>query len=404
MKKVTLLTLIFYLFMTACTSPVSPTQPSTPAPDEPVLPESAQNDPTESPTETPIVVEKADRPVVIAYITEAESSHEIVSLSLHHPVDYARIAVDDSTIFQGPAAIDSEHNLYLVYGFKERFVSKLGVDGTVKTIPLKNRTSHTLWIGNKLLVVPETADNEMMVIDQNLDVRVISPSLIYLSDGTRPTGRLGIGNDPSGNLAVWVDTLPVQTQEGVFARYRTLDVDTGEVIETLLPIPESSFLIKGVDIARQNVLICNIVKSLDDQTSNIGILEIHDSSMGKAVTQETHCCLNNIFDLRGDTIVENIVPECCSYQSVRNWSDYQPSFDYDAWLAEFQPPGDYNAWLSEVQERLLSNGRYWIVKTQNKIVIFNEERVFEGVYEFPDDLPENLIPEISLTVAFLLND
>lgn len=389
MKKGTFLTLIFCLFMFACTSYVSPTIPLTSATDEPVLPEATTPKiPTESASETPLMVVESGRPVVIAYLADGETGREIVSRSLRHPVNYARIAVEDSTTFQGSAAIDSEHNLYLVYGFKEKFVSKLSADGTVKTLSLVRQPFHALWIGDKLLIVPETADNEMMVIDQNLTMRVISPSLLYLSDGTRPMGQLGIGNDPAGKLAVWVDTMPVSTSEGEFARYRTLDVETGEVVETLLSIPEASGLVMGVDLARQNVLICK-QRSLDNQV--FGVLEIYDSSSGKTVTEEDRCCMHNRFDLRGDTIVENSVPESCSYQRVRNWSDYQPAIDFADWL-------------SDGEERLFSNGRYWIVQTEGEVVVFDEEQAFEGVFEFPDDLPENLMPGISLTVAFLMDD
>lgn len=184
----------------------------------------------------------------------------------------------------------------------------------------------------------------------------------------------------------------MRNEAGTFAHYRTLDVVSGKTVDALLPIPAHSedfsptndptdrlgTRVYGVDPASQYVLLCYGNSAGDNSVRTI--LELYASQSDQTVDQEERCCLNNIFDLRGDTFIENHTPETCSGRTIQNWSDMQSAIDTQPFL---NSPKQKDGWI-------VSNGMYWALKTDHKIAVFNADRVLEAEYDLPDDLPNGL--------------
>lgn len=358
---------------------------------------------------TPVAQEnpfkESTRPVAISSIQETYFGGEVRSYSLSKDADYTSIPVEKGTYLRGPAGVDSSNNLYIAYGRKKNFISKLGLEGSVKTIELPNTWHYqSIWAGNKLLVLPAGPGNEMYVVDTDLEVKIISPALNILPDGSQGTGSLGYANSTS-KMVIWVSALPIRNADGIFAFYRTLNLDDGKTTEEMLTIPASNenfspsnnpddrlgTIVYGVDTKSKNILLC--YGSAQGNNNVAFTLELFAASQGKVIDQEKRCCSSNLFDLRGDTILENLAPESCSECRVRNWSDNQPSFDLEPFLTSANPLDNW----------VVSNGIYWMILTDRNVHVINEDKLYETTYNLPSNLPPNLIPGSTIDVAFLLD-
>ncbi|MFZ3151781.1 MAG: hypothetical protein WA116_08890 [Anaerolineaceae bacterium] len=420
MKKVTLLAFLFFLLScTACNSQRSATE--TPLTDETALPPASEPSPAQektlpepsaivpSPAEISNDPEEGSIPAAVSYIRKTQSGSEIASFSLNKGVEYASIPVEQrGATLRGPSALDSQNNLYISYGSKENYLSKLSLDGEIQTVKLPfSWYFQSLWYGDKLLVIPSSSTSEMYLIDTNLDIQVVSPALNAVPEGVVSfiPGTLGIANG-SANLAIWTFTLPVRNTEGDFAHYRTYDLETGETTDEMVPIPLSienmahtdnptdrlGTLVYGVDPANRNALLCYGTSEGDN--SIFTTLELYNSSSREAIYQERRCCLNNVFDLRGDTFIEQGSAESCSALTVQNWSDMQPAFDY-------QP------YLTKGSNNIVSNGLYWVIKTNAQVFIFNKDKRLEASYNLPpellpDTLPNDLVYGSTLVVGLFM--
>lgn len=329
-------------------------------------------------------------PVALSFFQVNGAGYQIVSVLLGQNIEYPVIPIENKkTIFLGPAAIDSQNNLYLIYGQKENYISKLSPDGTVTTKPVPfDKSSQAVWIGETFVVVPIHSTKPTYIVDTQLNIKEITPSLNVVTDAVpNNTGFLGIA-DAADNLAIWVFTRPVRTEIGYFAHYRTLDSITGETLDGLLPIPAHAedftqtndpadrlgTLVYGVDPTSQHVLLCYGISSGNNSISTV--LELYASQSGRAIQQEDRCCLNNIFDLRGDTFIENHTPETCSGRTIQNWSDMESAIDTQLFM---NSPKQNNAWI-------VSNGIYWVIKTDQKVAVFNTDKVLEAEYILPAQL------------------
>jgi len=353
-----------------------------------------------------IPTQEIARPIAISFIQQTDRGEELHSYSLSQDAEYTPIPVERGTDLRAPAALDSSDNLYLAYGSRTNYISKLGLDGSITTIELPNTWNYqSVWAGDKLLVLPMISANEIYIVDTNLEVKTISPALNILPDGQRSTGSLGHANT-SSNTAIWVATTPIRNADGDFAFYRTFDLDKGETTEEMLRIPVSNrdwcpsnnpddrlgTIVYGVDTQNKNVLLCYGLAQENNSVATT--LELFASSSGKTIDQEKRCCINNQFDLRGGTIIENFAPESCSDCRVRNWSDNQPSFDLEPFMTSVNP----------VDNWLMSNGRYWMILTDKNVTVINEDKQYEATYNLPSNLPPNLIPGSTIVVAYLLAD
>lgn len=343
------------------------------------------------------------RPIVISYIENTDAGGEIVSSSLNSQSNYGSIPVVTKTTFQGPVAIDDENNLYLVYGARENYVSKLSVDGNVETIELPYWWQlQTLWVGDKLFVLPKSSDNSMSVIDTDLQITTLSPAIDALDDGTRTRGTIGISNT-SPTALIWVSSLPIEDETGDYALYRTLSLESLEINEQRLKIPNSirdgslsaaiergpdnrlNTIVVGIDQLNNNALLCYNYGTTERVI--LTNLEIYDLDAGESITSFQYCCMNGLYDLRGDTIIENA-------SQVYNLSDFQPIFD----VIEFiDIDGLSYYWMD-------SNGAYWQILTKDEIIVVDEGGQLEARYDLPSTVPMDLLPEFNLLPAFLLGN
>ncbi len=358
-------------------------------------------------TATPISDTTQDNiPLAISWFQEHDQGLQIVSLLLGTDIQYPVLDVEDKkTIFLGPAAIDSLSNLYLIYGYKDNYISKLSPHGNItsKLLPF-DRSSQALWLGEKLVLVPISSTKPSYIIDTSLNITEVTPSMNAITDATNNnTGFLGIA-DVANNLAIWVFTRPVQTDFGFFAHYRTLDLNSGKTFDGMLPIPaykENSAVtndptdrlgteVVGVDPFSKNVLLCYGQSAGNNSVTSI--LALYSSELNKPLNQEQRCCMNNKFDLRGDTFIQNHTPESCSGQTIQNWSDMSSAIDIQQFLTLEKPKNDW----------ILSNGIYWVIKTNQGVAVFNPEKSLKVKYNLPDDLPHNLNNADTFQIGLLM--
>lgn len=333
-------------------------------------------------------------PVAITWFQEHGQGLQIVSVLLGQDMEYPLISIEEKkTVFLGPAAIDSQSNLYLIYGHKDNYISKLSLDGTITTkhVPF-DKSSQAVWIGETLVVVPLHSTKPTYIVDTQLNIKEITPSLNVDTDAIPGNiGFLGIA-DAANNLAIWVFSRPVRTDSGFFAHYRLLDLSSGKVIDNLLPIPAfvENFTpdndpdgrlgtqVYGVDPFSESLLLC--YGKYTGNNTVISILDLYSSKSGKSIDQQERCCLNNIFDLRGDTFIENLAPESCSGQTIQNWSDMESTIATQQFLSGSKPSNDW----------IVSNGIYWAIKSNQSLAVFNTFKLLESEYDLPDDLANNL--------------
>lgn len=348
-------------------------------------------------------------PMIIAYIEEADEQRRIISTALNFQSDYLPIPVEKDTYFCGAVGFDSDLNLYIVYGSENNYLSKLSIDGKVETIELPYKWQlQTLWAGNKLFILAK--ESSMAVINTDLAITTLSPAINILEDGTAGDGSLGITNDPITAL-VWVSSIPIEDETGNFALYRTLSLDTLTTSEFKLEIPDSDWnwyesnptnqgtderlgtIVYGIDIQSENVLLCNNYKKGDDEIvySN---MELFASKSGESITSFDYCCMNKTFDICGNSIIENAIPETCSTTQVLGLSDLKPLFDVTEFL---NPKNPLANWVG-------SNGVYWQILSNNKVTVINSDLQYEVSYPFPSNLTIDLLPGTTLLPAFRIEE
>jgi len=350
------------------------------------------------------VAEPGKYPVVVSYIDKTDQGTQIISTALNFEAEYSPIAVDSTVEFRGPAALDEQNNLFLIYGSIENRMSRLGVNREVETIELPYQGAfQSLWAGDKLFILP--AADSMAVVDTNLRITTLTPAINILDDGTTGLGTLGI---TTANDIIWVASVPIKTEIGNYALYRSISMESYEVSEQKLQIPVSDWnwyqedspdpgpddrlgtVIYAVDPQNEYVLLC--YQYMDEDGIIYSTLELYDSSEQSSVTSIECCCINNIFERRGDAIIENTAPEACGETRVIDLSDLQPSFDVTPYLSIQNP---LNNWVG-------SNGRYWLILSNKEISVINEDRQFDAGYQLPAGLSRDWVPGLTLVPAFLI--
>lgn len=362
------------------------------------------------PTSSMSDINADDRPIVISYIKSNNSESEIISYSLNSQNNYSSIAVDTKTTFQGPVAVDNENNLYLIYGARENYVSKLSIDGKVETIELPYLWMvNSLWVGEKLFVLPISSDDSMVVIDTDLQITTLSPAIDTLDDGIRGSGTIGISNT-SPKVVVWTSSQPMEDETGEYAFYRTLSLESFEIIENRMEIPDSigyggqldsiglgpdnrlDTMVIGIDLLNSNAILCYSYKG--DESAIYNNIELFNSEKWESIISLNYTCINNVLDIRGSTIIDNSVPEACGNTQVLSLSDLQPAFDVTKYIDSESDP---IFWVS-------SNGNYWQIVSNKEIFVINEDKQLEARYSLPFSISTNLIPGTTLLPAFLIDD
>jgi len=360
--------------------------------------------------ERPTESEADVRPVVVSYIQKTDQGDQIVSCSLSSQREYSPIPVVNKTHFRGPALVDDENNLYLVYGSRENYVSKLSVNGQVETKELPYRWElQMVWAGNKLFVLPLSSDNSMSVVDNHLNIKTFSPSINRLEDGTLARGTLGVP-DPTASIVIWVPAQPLTDETGDYALYRTLSLESFEVNEKRLKIPDTHWhwyetdqpvpspderlrtIVHGVDLESENVLLCYEHLRDGDERAIYATLELYSSQDGHSIEAMECCCMREEkFDLRGEMIIESrSFPESCGSIQAINLGDLQPSFNIDSYIQPYDPS---HHWLG-------SNGKYWLILSDDAVTVINENKQYEVSYPLPLTLPMGWVPDSTLVLAF----
>lgn len=355
------------------------------------------------PSEVSVPIIEPNKPLLtISYVQKTNDGYEIVTKPLNSNTQYASIPVSRATHFHSQSVIDEMGNVYLAYGAKQNFVTRLSSDGSMETVQLPFSWGfESVWSGGKLLMIPESTSDEMYVLSTGLDIEVISPSIKTFSDGFDGIGNLGGAQGPE-HVVVWVSRTPFRSPEGEFARYKTYNMDTGEQTEQKLLVtpPDEKYeysegslslirmIIYGVDINAKNVLSCITPPSVVN--SAYSYLELHSSTQNKALISEKRCCMNENFNMRGELLINYTFPIGFSSESIVNWRNFEPAVDLTPYQESFYV--------------LFSDGYHIYVANDSELVIVPYNIEAEIRYQFPPDLPTNLIPDVSFVVSFPIGD
>lgn len=370
---------------------------------EPTAAEPTAEEPTA--TERLSTQETGKYPVAVSYIKKAGQGVQIISKALNYKANYSTIFIDKKVKFRNQATVDAYGNLYLIYGSKENRMSKLGINGEVETIVLPYQWQfQSIWVGDKLFIL--STENSMAIVDTSLEVTMHSPAINIVDDEIVP-GKLGI---TTTNDVIWFATLPLKTESGDYALYRRVSMENYETTEGRLPIPDSNWdlgqedqikpdtndrlrtIIHAVYPDSARVLLCYEHRK-DEGIGIFATLELYETLDNTSIISLERCCMNNEIELHGDTIIENSYPETCGYTQVLNSFDLEPSFGVKSYL-------NTKNWLSNW---VGSNGRYWLIHSDQEITVINEDREFEATYPLPSNLPQNWVRGSTLVPAFLIN-
>lgn len=331
----------------------------------------------------------SEPPIVVVNISKFPTI-EIKSITLNKDITYPDIPIDSETILRGQPAVDSDNYLYIPYGNQKNYLAKLGPDGSVLIVEIKTEWDYdSQWVGDNFLIVPHYS-NGMFLINTDFSITNFPNSLAYLDD-QYPVGYLGLSSG-SSREAIWSFSTPLRSDEGDFAIYRTLNVDSGEMSEFKLKVPISTkdylpnpenedeklgLIVYGIDNANQNALIC-YAKSVNGifQTT----LELYDSDISAPISKDYRCCLNAVFKLEGNTIIEDSIGESCCDQGVRNWIDYKPTFSYAGLL---QPDDGTNiSFIPFLDE--------WLIATETRVILLDIQNNSYCEFILSDDLKQQL--------------
>ncbi|MFZ3150967.1 MAG: hypothetical protein WA116_04700 [Anaerolineaceae bacterium] len=355
------------------------------------------------PSEVSVPIIEPNKPLLtISYVQKTNDGYEIVTKPLNSNTQYASIPVSRATHFHSQSVSDEMGNVYLAYGAKQNFVTKLSPDGSQETVELPfNWRFKSVWSGGRLLVLPESKSDAMYIVDTGLNVETVSPALNVYSDGSYGSGSLGVAEGPE-SIVVWVSEYPLSSPEGEFARYKTYNMDTGEQTEAKLsisPSPEGIdssegspnrglTFVYGVDIKSKNVLLCFTAPPVDNFVYTY--FELYSSTQNKPLISKQRCCLNTVHEMYGGLYIETTYPDGFSSESIVNWRNFEPAVDLTPYQESFYV--------------LFSDGYHIYVANDSELVIVPYNIEAEIRYQFPPDLPTNLIPDVSFVVSFPIGD
>ncbi len=192
--------------------------------------------------------------------------------------------------------------------------------------------------------------------------------------------------------------------------YRTLSLESFEIIENRMEIPDSigyggqldsiglgpdnrlDTMVIGIDLLNNNAILCYSYKV--DESAIYNNIELFNSEKWESIISFNYTCINNVLDIRGSTIIDNSVPEACGTTQVLSLSDLQPAFDLSKYI---DSESGQIYWVS-------SNGNYWQIISNNEIIVINADKQLEARYPLSFSISINLIPGTTLLPAFLIDD
>ena len=132
-------------------------------------------------------------------------------------------------------------------------------------------------------------------------------------------------------------------------------------------------IVYGIDNANQNALICYAMYPNGAfQTT----LALYDGDTGTIITKEIRCCLNNVFKLEGEAIIEDSAVESCCDPGVWNWIDYEPTFSYASLLRS--DDGSIISFIPFWDE--------WLIATETRVILVDTQNHAYPSYDLPDDV------------------
>lgn len=330
--------------------------------------------PTEDPypvNEEPAVVDDPSAlPVVISAIVPAEDgAMQIVTQGLNRIAGYAKLPVESNAILKADPRIDDAGNVYLLYGAKRTYLTKLGSDGSVDTKELDVYTVvNTLWVGESLLICQQNADKTLLVVNTKFETETVAD--------VKCEGKWGIS---SGKMdkALWF--LSSEEDGKTLISYHTFNPISKETSEGKLELPfvlvdlteaekdpEKRYLLDvlAVDSETENVIMTYLTYDKDGEEKYW--LEVYDAKQQQVLVNEPGGSINHGIQFSGSAIYGSGTPGTEVITMARRFSDLSVILTYDDYV-----PKKFNGVLQ--WDWLATNGALWYRMNNEAVLIYDNQ-------------------------------
>ena len=380
--------------------PQKPAEVSNPE-DTPAEPGPEEVKPTEDPypvdEESNVKEDLGAHPVVISAILPTEEGEmQLVTQGLNRKANYAKLPVANNGVLKADPRIDEAGNIYLLYGAKETYFSKLSPDGGVETKELDVYTVvDTLWVGEALLICQRNATEDLFVVTTTFETEAV--------EDVKCGGKLGLSNGKM-DRAVWFNTS--EADEKILVSYHTYNPISKETHEGNLELPFASAEVQPGEVEADVRYMADVI-AVDSETDNIILtymsttkdgsqsqywLEVYDPQKQDVVVKELGGSINHGIQFSGSAIFSSGTPGTEVITMARRFSDLSFIMNYE----DYQPKR-FNGNLQ--WDWLVTNGSLWYRMNNEVVLIYDNQGAKLHEVENTLTFPEDVLPGRGLRIA-----
>ncbi len=340
------------------------------------------------------------QPVVISAISPTEDGKmQLVTQGLNRKATYAKLPVANNAILKADPRIDEAGNVYLLYGAKETYFTKLSSDGGVETKELDvYAVVDTLWVGKSLLICQQTANKDLLVVTTTFETEAV--------EDVKCGGKWGLS---SGKMdrALWFNTSEADGKTRIsYQTYNPISKETHEgnlelpFAWTDVPSGEADADVRymadviAVDSETDNAIL-TYMSTTKDKSQSEHWLEVYDPEKQVAVGKELGGSINHGIRFSGQAIFSSGTPGTEVITMARRLSDLSYILSYE----DYQPK-NINGNLQ--WDWLTTNGSLWYRMNNEVVLIYDNQGIKLHEVENTLTFPEDVIPGRGLRIALPL--
>lgn len=336
-------------------------------------------------------------PVVISYLDVAEDSKlAIITKSLNRDHHYAKLPVEAKTILKADPRIDEAENIYLLYGSKETYFSKLGPDGSVETKELDvYAVVDTLWVGEFLLICQQNANNDLLVVNKAFEAEAV-PSVTCegkwgLSAGKMDKALWFLSSEADGKTQISYHTYNPTNKESSEGKVELPFVRVDGNMDTDDPSKKSMLDVVAIDSENENVVLTYLAGNTDSGVSE-SWLEIYDPKQQKPLVSVKGGGVDRSFQFSGTAFYSIGSPGTGGYTMAYQISDLAKIQSFESYDTE-----RYKGMLT--WDWLATNGSHWYRMTNKDVLVYDQQGLLLSTYENTLSIPEGNIPGMLVRIA-----
>ena len=415
MKLKHILCILFVLtLLSACGLQAKTPMPSIEKPNDPkdtegvVKPEDTSSEPqpeSVKPTEDPYPVDEGNgviedlsaQPVVVSAIVPAEDGEmQLVTQGLNRNANYAKLPVVNNAILKADPRIDEAGNVYLLYGAKETYFTKLHPEGGVETKEVDvSAVVDTLWVGEALLICQRNATEDLFVVTTTFETEVV--------ENVKCGDKMGLSNGKM-DRAVWFNTSEADGK--ILISYHTYNPISKETHEGNLELPFARAEVQVGEVDTDTRYMADVI-AVDSETDNIILtymaytqdssqseywLEVYDPERQEVVAKEPGGSINHGIGFSGPAIFSSGTPGTEVITVARRLSDLSFILKYDDYA-----PKKFNGNLQ--WDWLVTNGSLWYRMNNEVVLIYDNHGTKLLEVENTLTFPEDVLPGRGLRIA-----